>query len=247
MKPAAAIEPVRAATKALGIDRTGVRFESFSELWAWSQGVAKSALIPSSFRGQPHDIMVAVQMGMEIGLRPMTALQNMAVIKGRPSLYGEIVLGLVRGAGVFDEAAYAETVARDDKGAPLGVVVTMARVGGRPYTSAFSVEDAKQAGLWMSGDGWKKYPTDMLLWKARHRCIRALFSDVTHGLGIREADEGDAGGEPAGAVQVEQVSALDDLVARFGATRTTAREVEYDAETGEVLETTPEREPGEEG
>ena len=246
MKPAAAIEPARAATRALGVDRTGVRFESFSELWQWSQGVAKSALIPSSFRGQPHDIMVAVQMGMEIGLRPMTALQNMAVIKGRPSLYGEIVLGLVRGAGVFDEAAYAETVARDDKGAPLGVVVTMARTGGRPYTSAFSVEDAKQAGLWMSGDGWKRYPTDMLLWKARHRCIRALFSDVTHGLGIREADEGDARAEPAGAVQVEQVSALDDLVARFGATRTTGS-VEYDAETGEVLETTPEREPGEEG
>ena len=42
---------------------------------------AKSQLVPKEYRNQPEDIMLAVQLGSEVGLRPMQALQNIAVIK----------------------------------------------------------------------------------------------------------------------------------------------------------------------
>lgn len=249
-----AIVPTAPKAPALALGDAGVSFSSFAELWDWSQGVARSALIPDAYRGKPHDIMVAVQMGMEVGLRPMTALQNIGVINGKPGLYGEIILGMIRGAGVMDESAFAESFERDRDGNVVAAVSTMARVGGAPRTERFSVEDAKQAGLWMSGVGWKKYPRDMLLWKARHRNEKALFSDVTHGLVPRELLEGD---QPERTVeQIERPSGLDDMVRQYREELAEPIDVEaepiddYDPETGEVIEERAddsERQPGEEG
>ena len=199
----------------VALGRGGVEFKSFDELWNWCSGVARSALIPDAYRSKPHDIMVAVQMGMEIGLRPMTALQNMAVVHGKPSLYGEIVMALIRQAGVMDEAVFAEHYEYSSDGQVQAAVSVMGRVGGSPRTERYTVEDAKQAGLWGSGQGWKKYPKDMLLWKARHRNARALFSDVTHGLMPRELAEGD---QPATTVeQVDPAEGLDELVRKHAA------------------------------
>jgi hypothetical protein len=44
---------------------------SFSELVQFAQMAAKSQLVPKEYRNQPEDIMLAVQLGSEVGLRPM--------------------------------------------------------------------------------------------------------------------------------------------------------------------------------
>ena len=53
---------------------------SFSELVQFAQMAAKSQLVPKDYRNQPEDIMLAVQLGREVGLRPMQALQNMKTL-----------------------------------------------------------------------------------------------------------------------------------------------------------------------
>jgi hypothetical protein len=59
---------------------------SFSELVQFAPMAAKSQLVPKEYRNQPEDIMLAVQLGSEVGLRPVLALQNIAVINGRPAV-----------------------------------------------------------------------------------------------------------------------------------------------------------------
>ena len=58
--------------------------------------LAGSELVPKDFRGKPANVLVAVQWGVELGLQPMQALQNIAVINGRPSLWGDAVWALVK-------------------------------------------------------------------------------------------------------------------------------------------------------
>lgn len=58
--------------------------------------LAKSNMVPKEFVGNPGNILVAVQWGMELGLQPMQAMQNIAVINGRPSLWGDAVIGIVK-------------------------------------------------------------------------------------------------------------------------------------------------------
>ena len=58
--------------------------------------MAQSELVPKDYRDRPHNVLVAMMMGAEVGLRPMQALQNIAVINGRPSVWGDAALAIVR-------------------------------------------------------------------------------------------------------------------------------------------------------
>lgn len=63
--------------------------QSIDEALRFAEMRSKSSLVPKDFSGNPGNILVAVQWGMELGLQPMQAMQNIAVINGRPSLWGE--------------------------------------------------------------------------------------------------------------------------------------------------------------
>jgi hypothetical protein len=76
---------------------------SFSELVQFAQMAAKSQLVPKEYRNQPEDIMLAVQLGSEVGLRPMQSLQNIAVINGRPAVWGDALPGLCKASPVYDD------------------------------------------------------------------------------------------------------------------------------------------------
>jgi hypothetical protein len=63
-----------------------LQLTNFGELVQFSQMAAKSRLVPPEYRGQPESVMLAVQLGSELGLSPMQSIQNIAVIgSGRPS------------------------------------------------------------------------------------------------------------------------------------------------------------------
>jgi hypothetical protein len=72
-----------------------LRPQTFEQLGQFAAMAARSSMVPQAYRGKPEDIMLAVQMGSEVGLAPMQALQNIAVINGRPSIYGDAALALV--------------------------------------------------------------------------------------------------------------------------------------------------------
>ncbi|MCB1048850.1 MAG: hypothetical protein KDC10_16785, partial [Calditrichaeota bacterium] len=58
--------------------------------------LAESEIIPKDFIHKPGNVLVAIQWGMELGLQPMQAMQNIAVINGRPALWGDAVIAIVR-------------------------------------------------------------------------------------------------------------------------------------------------------
>jgi len=72
---------------------------SFAEALQLAKVIAESSFCPKDFRGKTGDVFVAVQMGAEVGLRPLQALQSIAVINGRPSIYGDAAMALVRATG----------------------------------------------------------------------------------------------------------------------------------------------------
>ena len=63
--------------------------------------MAKSELVPKAFRNKPEDVLVAIQLGTEIGFAPMQALQSIAVINGRPSVWGDGFLALIMASPLY--------------------------------------------------------------------------------------------------------------------------------------------------
>jgi hypothetical protein len=153
---------------------------TFEEAVRCSELIANSSLCPANYAKRPADVLVAMQMGQELGLKPMQALQNIAVIQGRPSLWGDAMLAVCRQAHDFeyvdetlDEANMVATCKAKRRDEPEVV-------------RTFSMKDAQVAGLGGKGGPWKTYPKRMLQMRARGFALRDTFPDVLRGIIIRE-------------------------------------------------------------
>lgn len=160
-------------------NRQGFAPATITEAIQFSEMLASSQMVPKAYQGKPQDIMVCVQWGYEIGLAPMQALQNIAVINGKPSVYGDAAMALVQASPVCEDIEeYFE-----GEGTPNPVAVCVAkRKGRKPVVAKFSVEDAKRAGLWGKGGPWTAYPKRMMQMRSRGFALRDAFPDVLKGL-----------------------------------------------------------------
>ena len=152
---------------------------TLTEAITFSEMLSNSNMVPKAYQGKPQDILVCVQWGQELGLAPMQAMQNIAVINGKPSVYGDAMMALVQASPVCDDVEeYFE-----NEGTPNPVAVCIAsRKGRKPVTVRFSVEDAKRAGLWGKQGPWSAYPKRMMQMRARGFALRDAFPDVLKGL-----------------------------------------------------------------
>lgn len=160
-------------------NRQGFAPATITEAMEFSKMLAESAMVPRAYQGKPQDIMVCVQWGYEIGLAPMQALQNIAVINGKPSVYGDAAMALVQASHVCE--GIEEFI--EGEGTPNPTAVCIAhRKNRKPVTAKFSVEDAKRAGLWGKQGPWQAYPKRMMQMRARGFALRDQFADVLKGL-----------------------------------------------------------------
>ena len=104
-----------------------------------------------------------MQWGYEIGLAPLQALQNISVINGKPSVYGDAAMALVQSSAVCEDIEeYVE-----GEGTPNPVAVCIAkRKGRKPVTAKFSVDDAKRANLGGKQGPWTQDPKRMMQMRA---------------------------------------------------------------------------------
>lgn len=170
------------------IQKNAFSLSSFEQAEKIAEKIAMSTLCPDAFRGKPGDVFVAIMFGQEIGLSPMNALQNIYVVKGRPTLFGDALLGLV--ITHPDYASHKEWM--EGTGDNRKYLCTICRKGQEPVTKSFSVEDAKLAQLWGGkSESWQKYPERMLQMRARTFCIRDTFPDALKGMtSYEEAKDG---------------------------------------------------------
>lgn len=174
---------------------------SFEEAWRFAQVMAKSTMVPRDYLGKPENIMVAIQMGDEIGLGPMQAMQNISIIQGRPSVWGDAALALVLGSPVCE---YVHET-HEGEGDALTAVCEAKRKGApHPVRVTFGIANAKKAQLWGKSGPWQQYPERMLKLRARGFALRDAFPDVLRGV-ITTEEARDYPAEASGGVVVNGV------------------------------------------
>jgi hypothetical protein len=158
---------------------SGLALQSFDDAFRFSKMVAASEFAPKDFKGKPESCLLAIQHGSEVGLSPMQSLQSIAVINGRPTIWGDAALALVQACSVCEYVReYME-----GEGDSLTAVCEAKRQGyPAPTTVRFSVADAKKASLWGKTGPWTQYPSRMLQLRARGFALRNAFADALRGL-----------------------------------------------------------------
>jgi hypothetical protein len=155
-------------------------FETMQNAMQWGQMIANSAFCPKEFKGKPEEVLVAIQFGQELGLQPMQSLQNIAVINGKPSLYGDAVIAVCRMGSDF-EYCHEEF---DD--ATMTAICKVKRRGEPEYVVKYNKEDAVLAGLWGKQGPWRLHPKRMLQMRARSFGLRDKFAHLLKGMAMVE-------------------------------------------------------------
>jgi hypothetical protein len=153
---------------------------TFEEAEKYATIIANSAVCPKNFAGRPGDILVILQMGHELKLKPMQSLRTLGCINGIPFAYGDGLLALVKRHSDFvDIKEWSEG---DYNLGTLIAYCTVTRKNQQPQTRSFSIDDAKRAGLLGKSGPWTQYPKRMLQHRARTFACRDVFPDALFGL-----------------------------------------------------------------
>ena len=148
--------------------------EHFAHYIAVADFLSKSSMVPKGMAGKPADILIAMEMGLQIGIPMMQAIQDIAVINGKPCMYGDGLLAVVQGHKDYEWI--------DEKVTSEGATCTIKRKNHEPHTVTFTQKDAKSASLWGKVGPWSQYPARMMQMRARGFCIRDTFSDALRGI-----------------------------------------------------------------
>jgi hypothetical protein len=156
--------------------------KTMEEAFKLAEMMANSDFVPKAYQGKPGNVLVAVQMGQELGLKPMASLQNIGVINGKPGIYGDAGKAILLANGCQIEEDDTSVIRKTEMGR---CVVT--RPGHAPVERTFSVADAKTAGLWNKEGPWKTYPLRQLAWRAFWFAARDAAADLLKGFDGVEA------------------------------------------------------------
>lgn len=173
-----ALAPQQAASSLRPATQFDLSPQNFEQALTFSNYLAESDLVPKDFKGKPGNCLIAMQWGAELGLKPLQSLQNLAVINGRPALWGDAVIALVLASPV------CEYVTEDDDGNTAYCRVK--RKGGPEQVRSFSMADAQKAGLTNKQGPWTQYPKRMRQMRARAFALRDVFPDVLRGMPVAE-------------------------------------------------------------
>jgi hypothetical protein len=156
---------------------------TLDETYRLAQALASSKMVPASL-DSPEKVMVAIIAGAELGLAPFQSLQSFAVINGKPAIWGDGLMAVVRSQGF----KVREWLEGEGDGMVARCELTRPDNGDQAW-GEFSVADAKKAGLWGKQGPWQNYPKRMLKMRARAFALRDGAADVLRGFQIREEVE----------------------------------------------------------
>jgi len=194
------------------LSRAPLTPQTWQEAEKLAKLLCKTKLVPPGFES-PDLCLIAILQGMEMGLPPLTALQRMALVEGKLTLWGDGALALVlksglctsitewmglgdqdelnsgkaNSAGIKDMTFDPLMQKREDEWIAFCEVTRAHWL--KPIRRSFSVIDAKRAGLWKKEGPWLDYPKRMLQMRARAFALRDAFADVLGGLYVREEIE----------------------------------------------------------
>lgn len=177
--------------------------------------LSRSNVIPKNYIGKPTDLFVAMAMGYQLGMPVEQAIQDIAVINGRPCIYGDGLLAVIMNHPDFEDIIEEEMM---DGQKIVGYACTIKRKGRTPTTRRFTLDMAKRAGLLGKSGPWSQYESRMLQMRARGFTARDSFPDALRGIKSRE--------------EVEDYVIEGDYVDHTGTSRTQAVKQDWKAKQG---------------
>ena len=165
--------------------------DSFKEIYDIGKMFASSTLVPQSYQGKPMDCTIAVDMANRMGVSPMMVMQNLYVVKGKPSWSGQACMSLIIGSGKFKNVKHVYT---GEKGSDSrGCYIKAIRIedGEVVEGTEVTIAMAKAEGWYSKKDKfgketskWVSMPEQMLAYRAATFFARVHIPSALMGVAV---------------------------------------------------------------
>jgi hypothetical protein len=151
-----------------------------------SEVFAASHLVPTLYRANRANCMIAISMASRMQMDPLTVMQNLYIIQGKPSFSSQFLIASWNACGRFSPIRYKWSEKRDACRAISKDLQTGEELAGTLVTMAM----AKAEG-WIdkTGSKWKTMPEQMLMYRAAAFLVRAYGAEIALGMSTTEEAE----------------------------------------------------------
>ncbi len=165
--------------------------DNFADCWRLANAFAASSMVPANFQKNPHDCFVVVQLAVELGISPLTAVQNVFMIGGRPAYTAKFAVALANRAKVF-AGPIRWKIDKGDKKEDLEVTAYAPLSDGDIAEVTLSWKIAAAEG-WTRNKKYSTIPEQMLRWRSAKWLIDLHCPEILLGFDVVDsAPRGDA-------------------------------------------------------
>lgn len=163
--------------------------DGFRECYKLAQVLATSDIIPETYQKKPADCAIAIDMANRMNVSPMMVMQNLYVVKGKPSWSGQACKALVEGCGKFRNIRvnYIGGKGTDGRGCYLSAEwADGEKIEGPEAT----IKMAKAEGWYGKNPKWSNMPELMLAYRASAFFARVYCPEILMGVHVEgEAED----------------------------------------------------------
>ena len=149
--------------------------------------LADSALVPDTFRGKIGDCMIALEMANRTGASPLSIMQNMYIVHGKPAWSSQFLIAAINSSGRFSPLRYTQT---GERGTDSYGMIAWAydATGEKLEGPEVTIGMAKKEGWYgKNGSKWPTMPDLMLRYRAATFFARLYCPEIS--MGMQTADE----------------------------------------------------------
>jgi hypothetical protein len=159
--------------------------EQFNQALRAAQMLSQTSIIPQTYQGKPQDCFVAIEMATRMGVSPMMVMQNMYVVKGKPSWSGQSCTSLIKSCGKFKDVQHVYFGEKGTESRGCYVSAVRCSDGERVDGVEVTIAMAKAEG-WTSNPKWRNMPELMLSYRASAFFARVHCPEALMGLQTTE-------------------------------------------------------------
>jgi len=158
---------------------------AFDQVARVANMLAKSTIVPENYQGKPEDCFIAVEMASRMNTSPIFIMQNLYVVKGKPSWAGQACMAMITACGKFKNVKHVYTGTRGTDNRGCYVEATRISDGEVLRGTEVTIQMAKNEG-WMSNSKWRNMPEQMLGYRAASFFARMFCPEAMMGLQTTE-------------------------------------------------------------
>ena len=151
--------------------------------WKCANFLSSSALVPETYHAKPENCLIALDLANRSGMSPLTVMQNLYIVKGKPAWAGQFAIALVNGSRRFAKPLKPIFFGEENTNTWGCYMETYDLEGNKVIGSKITIQMAKDEGWYAkSGSKWQTMPEQMLQYRAGAFFARVHCPDVLYGV-----------------------------------------------------------------